>query len=124
MEMTELSRFALATLEILAFLFIFVIGTSIIIIAILYVIDRTQTKQAIRHNYPVVGRFRYFFEHLGGFFRQYFLRWTVKNYPLIEQNDLGYIVQLKTLTLPLLLALHAIFINPAQLFLVTAFSPS
>jgi len=72
MEMTELSRFALTTLEILAFLFIFVIGTSIIIIAVLYVIDRTQTKQAIRHNYPVVGRFRYFFEQMGEFFRQYF----------------------------------------------------
>lgn len=72
MEMTELSRFALATLEILAFLFIFTLGAGIIIIAVLYVIDRTQTKQAIRHNYPVVGRFRYFFEHMGEFFRQYF----------------------------------------------------
>ena len=72
MEMHELSRFALATLEILAFSFIFIIGASIIILAVLYVIDRTQTKQAIRHNYPVIGRFRYIFEHLGGFFRQYF----------------------------------------------------
>jgi glutamate synthase domain-containing protein 2 len=72
MDMQELSRFALTTLEVLAFLFIFIIGASIIIVAILYVIDRTQTKQAIRHNYPVIGRFRYFFEHLGEFFRQYF----------------------------------------------------
>ena len=23
-------------------------------------------------NFPVIGRFRYFFEHLGEFFRQYF----------------------------------------------------
>ena len=72
MDMQELSRFALTTLEVLAFVFIFIIGASIIIVAILYVIDRTQTKQAIRHNYPVIGRFRYFFEHLGEFFRQYF----------------------------------------------------
>ena len=50
MEMTELSSFALATLEILAFLFIFIIGASIIVIAALYIIDRTQTKQAIRHT--------------------------------------------------------------------------
>ena len=49
-----------------------VIGAGIIIFAVLYVIDRTQTKQAIRHNYPVIGRFRYFFEHMGEFFRQYF----------------------------------------------------
>lgn len=72
MEMHELSRFALTTLEVLAFLFIFLIGASIIIVAVLYVIDRSQTKQAIRHNYPVIGRFRYFFEHMGEFFRQYF----------------------------------------------------
>lgn len=72
MQVHELSSFALAILEILAFLFIFVIGAAIIIFAVLYVIDRSQTKQAIRHNYPVIGRFRYFFEHMGEFFRQYF----------------------------------------------------
>ena len=72
MPMRELSNFALTTLEVLAFLFIFVVGASIILFAVLYVIDRSQTKQAIRHNYPVIGRFRYFFEHLGEFFRQYF----------------------------------------------------
>ena len=72
MPVRELSGFALATLEILAFLFIFAIGAIIVIVAILYVIDRSQTKQAIRHNYPVIGRFRYFFEHMGEFFRQYF----------------------------------------------------
>ena len=72
MQVHELSNFALATLEILAFLFIFIIGASIIIVAVLYVIDRAQTTHAIRHNYPVIGRFRYFFEHMGEFFRQYF----------------------------------------------------
>jgi glutamate synthase domain-containing protein 2 len=72
MEMFKMSNSALATLEILAFLFIFIIGAGIIIVAVLYVIDRSQTKQAIRHNYPVIGRFRYAFEHMGEFFRQYF----------------------------------------------------
>ena len=72
MQMHELHSFALATLEILAFLFIFIIGASLILFAVLYVIDRSQTEHAIRHNYPVIGRFRYFFEHLGEFFRQYF----------------------------------------------------
>jgi len=51
---------------------LFVFGLGIIFVAVLYVIDRTQTRQTIRRNYPVVGRFRYFFEHLGEFFRQYF----------------------------------------------------
>lgn len=51
---------------------IFVIGMGVLYIAVLYVIDKTQTQQTIRRNYPVVGRFRYLFEHLGEFFRQYF----------------------------------------------------
>ena len=41
-------------------------------IAVLYVLDVTQREQAIRRNYPVIGRLRYVFEHLGVFFRQYF----------------------------------------------------
>jgi len=66
------SPFLLNTLEILAFLFVTFIGISVIIIAIVYIIDRNQTVHAIRRNYPVIGRFRYWFEHLGTFFRQYF----------------------------------------------------
>jgi len=66
------SPFLINTLEILAFLFVAFIGVSIAIIAIIYVIDRNQTVHAIRRNYPVIGRFRYWFEHLGTFFRQYF----------------------------------------------------
>lgn len=39
----------------------------------LWVQDRFFQKQhAIRRNFPLVGRFRYFFEHMGEFFRQYF----------------------------------------------------
>lgn len=59
-------------LEFLAVLFIFTIGLGILVVTYLYIRDVTQTRQAIRRNYPVIGRFRYFFEHLGGFFRQYF----------------------------------------------------
>ena len=41
-------------------------------LCVLYIIDVTQTKHAIRRNFPVLGRFRYLFERLGEFFRQYF----------------------------------------------------
>ena len=51
---------------------VFVIGVGILCVFVVYLIDVTQTKQTIRRNYPVVGRFRYFFEHIGEFFRQYF----------------------------------------------------
>lgn len=59
-------------LEILATLFVFALGLLVITVIVLYIIDVTQTEQTIRRNYPVVGRFRYFFEHIGEFFRQYF----------------------------------------------------
>ena len=64
--------FLLAALELMAVLFIFLIGLAAIVIVVLYFIDISQKKHAIRRNYPVIGRFRYLFERLGEFFRQYF----------------------------------------------------
>lgn len=37
-----------------------------------YVRDTTQKRHTILRNYPLVGHFRYFFEALGEYFRQYF----------------------------------------------------
>ena len=34
--------------------------------------DVTQKKHTVLRNYPVIGRFRFFFENLGEYFRQYF----------------------------------------------------
>ncbi|GJL86138.1 MAG: FMN-binding glutamate synthase family protein [Micavibrio sp.] len=59
-------------LELLATLFIFAVGVAALVAAIFFVIDITQTKDAVRRNFPVVGRFRYLFQILGEFFRQYF----------------------------------------------------
>jgi len=62
----------LQIIEVLAYLFIFALGFLFITLVVIYIIDVSQTKQAIRRNYPVIGRFRYWFEELGTFFRQYF----------------------------------------------------
>jgi glutamate synthase domain-containing protein 2 len=59
-------------MEVLAYAFIFVIGMLLLTVVVMYILDVTQTKQAIRRNYPVIGRFRYAFEEMGTFFRQYF----------------------------------------------------
>ena len=59
-------------LQLFAYLFVFAVGMGVLWVAVLYIIDVTQTTHAIRRNFPVVGRFRYMFEHLGEFFRQYF----------------------------------------------------
>ncbi|RMF08411.1 MAG: FMN-binding glutamate synthase family protein [Alphaproteobacteria bacterium] len=53
-------------------MFVFAIGALVLVAAALYVIDITQTSHAIRRNYPLIGRFRYLFERLGEYFRQYF----------------------------------------------------
>src|SRR6266481_4127402 len=37
-----------------------------------FIRDITQKKHSVLRNYPVIGRFRYFFEQLGEYFRQYF----------------------------------------------------
>ncbi|WP_028955257.1 FMN-binding glutamate synthase family protein [Sulfitobacter sp. 20_GPM-1509m] len=62
----------LTVLEVLAFAFIGVIGVGLLCVVVLFAIDRLQTEDAIRRNYPVIGRFRHIFSTLGEFFRQYF----------------------------------------------------
>jgi len=68
----EFGRFLLTSLELLAGLFMVLLTALALWALSAYVVDVTQSKHAIRRNYPVIGRFRYFFEHLGEFFRQYF----------------------------------------------------
>ena len=64
--------FLITSLELFAAVFILVLGSVVLWAIVAYILDVTQTRHAIRRNYPVIGRFRYFFEHLGEFFRQYF----------------------------------------------------
>lgn len=59
-------------IEYAALLLLLLLLTSVAVIIYMYVVDIRQTRHAIRRNYPVIGRFRYWFEHLGEFFRQYF----------------------------------------------------
>lgn len=63
--------FGLEVLGWMATVFIFVVGIFILFLIGVYISDVTQTKHAIRRNYPVIGHFRYYFEHVGTFFRQY-----------------------------------------------------
>lgn len=66
------SHWALTLLTWLEVLFITVVGALLLAVVIMYITDINQNTHAIRKNYPVLGRFRYFFEHIGEFFRQYF----------------------------------------------------
>lgn len=69
---SNLMNLGLITLAAVGLLIILALAAGLVTVAILYLIDRNQSKHSIRRNYPVIGRFRYFFEHMGEFFRQYF----------------------------------------------------
>ena len=64
--------FGLEVLGWLATMFIFVIGILRFFLIGVYISDISQTKQAIRRNYHVIGHFRYYFEHISTFSRQCF----------------------------------------------------
>ena len=59
-------------LNFLGLILVLGVAIGIVAVATLFVIDRLQTHDAIRRNYPVLGRFRHLFTALGEFFRQYF----------------------------------------------------
>ncbi|NOX68771.1 MAG: FMN-binding glutamate synthase family protein [Gammaproteobacteria bacterium] len=63
---------AMSILQAMSAVLVFLLGLGLFAIIVMYVVDKTQTRSAIRRNFPVVGRFRYFFENLGEYFRQYF----------------------------------------------------
>lgn len=63
---------AMYALQFLAVLLVALIGVALLVAVVLGIIDRSQTSDAIRRNYPVLGRFRGLFSTLGEFFRQYF----------------------------------------------------
>lgn len=56
----------------LAGFFVLALIFGAIAVVVMYIQDKRQTQHTIRRNFPVIGRFRYLFEHLGEFFRQYF----------------------------------------------------
>ena len=62
---------ALDVLGVMAQLFILLVGLFAALIVLIWLADRTQTADAVRRNYPVVGRFRSLFIKLGEFFRAY-----------------------------------------------------
>ncbi len=63
---------AMYVLQALAVVFVGIIGLVVLAALVVFVVDRTQRADAIRRNYPVIGRFRKLFSTLGEFFRQYF----------------------------------------------------
>ncbi len=66
------TSFAVNFIAAMGIIFLLALVALAIAALIMYRNDKKQTAQTIRRNYPLIGRFRYIFEHLGEFFRQYF----------------------------------------------------
>ncbi|MEJ6594317.1 FMN-binding glutamate synthase family protein [Parasphingorhabdus sp.] len=62
----------MSVLSALTYIFILLLGLGLAALIVLFIIDITQKQDAVRRNYPVIGRFRHIFATLGEFFRQYF----------------------------------------------------
>ena len=64
-----------AVMDVLSFLstlFVFVLGLAVLGLFVVFALDRSQTRDAVLRNYPVIGHLRYILSGLGEFFRQYF----------------------------------------------------
>jgi glutamate synthase domain-containing protein 2 len=70
--MSMLPSWAMDAMNILTQAFILAVGLAVLVGFFMYVADITQTRDAVRRNYPLFGRFRSLFTTLGEFFRQYF----------------------------------------------------
>ncbi len=58
--------------DVFAIVILLLLVVALVVVVWMYIADVRQTQHTIKRNYPVIGRFRYIFEHLGQFFRQYF----------------------------------------------------
>ena len=70
----QFSEFVVYTFNALAVLFVFAVGLVVFVLVCLYISDVTQTKHAIRRNYPVIGRFSLFFRTHGHILSPVFFR--------------------------------------------------
>jgi glutamate synthase domain-containing protein 2 len=120
MGMEQVSVF----LEAMAYAFWLVIGVVVLIAVVLFVIDRTQKADAIRRNYPVLGRFRGLFSTLGEFFRQYFFAMDREELPFnrAQREYVKHAAEGKSSTLPFG-STRNITVVGTPLFVPAAFPP-
>lgn len=89
MEMSS-PDFVMTGLQLLSALFVMAVGLGILAVIVMFILDVAQTKDAVRKNYPVVGRFRDLFSTLGEFFRQYFFAMDREEMPF-NRAERGWI---------------------------------
>ena len=100
--MDWISQLAMSGMTVFAVLFLVLLGSVILTVIIFFFIDITQSKDSVRRNYPVLGRFRHFFSELGEFFRQYFFAMDREEMPFnrSERDWINVVSKTGTETVP------------------------
>ena len=100
--MEMLTNTAVRGLNVLGSMFLFTLGLAALLVTIFFIRDITQTKDAVRKNYPVIGRFRSLFSTLGEFFRQYFFAMDREELPFnrAEREWIDEVTQHGSVTVP------------------------
>ncbi|PXV54143.1 Glutamate synthase domain-containing protein 2 [Dyella jiangningensis] len=71
MEPSGFAHWLVVVVETFAALFLLLLALLVVVIGVVWLVDRNQTSNSVLRNFPVIGHFRYWFLHLGEFFRQY-----------------------------------------------------
>ncbi len=71
MQTSAFAHWLVVLVETLAALFMLLLAIGVMVVLVVWLVDRNQTSNSVLRNYPVIGHFRYWFLHLGEFFRQY-----------------------------------------------------
>ena len=71
MQTSAFAHWLVVLVETLAALFMLLLAVGVMVLLVVWLVDRNQTANSVLRNFPVIGHFRYWFLHLGEFFRQY-----------------------------------------------------
>jgi glutamate synthase domain-containing protein 2 len=71
MEPSGFAHWLVVMVETFAALFLLLLALLVVVVMVVWFVDRNQTSNSVLRNFPVIGHFRYWFLHLGEFFRQY-----------------------------------------------------
>ena len=71
MDSTGFAHWLVVLVELGVAFVLLALAIAVVVLLATWVVDRNQTANAVLRNFPVIGHFRYWFLHLGEFFRQY-----------------------------------------------------
>ena len=71
MQSSAFAHWLVVLVETFAALFLLLLAIGVMVVLVVWLVDRNQTSNSVLRNFPVIGHFRYWFLHLGEFFRQY-----------------------------------------------------